>query len=76
VRASIDEPNATDLSTDPEDRVTRAVRANIRSSARQLRHGSEVIERLERDDGLVVVGAEYSLESGIVDFFDVVPEVG
>jgi carbonic anhydrase len=76
VRAAIDESNAATPSDDPKDRVTRAVRANIRSSARQLRHGSDVIERLEREDGLVVVGAEYSLESGIVDFFDTVPEVG
>jgi carbonic anhydrase len=75
VRASIAESNVADSSTDPDDRVRRAVRANIRSSARQLRHGSEVIERLEREDGLVVVGAKYSLESGIVDFFDVVPGV-
>jgi len=66
VRASIGGPDATD----PGDPVRRAVRANIRASARQLRNVSEVIERLEREDGLVVVGAEYSLESGVVDFFD------
>jgi carbonic anhydrase len=75
VRASIDEENATAPSDGPEDRVRHAVRANIRASARQLRHGSGVIERLEREDGLVVVGAEYSLESGVVDFFDRPPEI-
>ena len=46
------------------------MRANIRASANQLRHGSEVIEQLIRNEGLLVVGAEYSLETGVVDFFD------
>jgi carbonic anhydrase len=47
-----------------------AVRANVRASADHLRHGSALLERLIRDDGLIVVGAEYSLETGLVDFFD------
>jgi carbonic anhydrase len=50
-----------------------AVRANIRMAADHLRHGSEVLEQLIAADGLVVVGAEYSLESGVVDFFDGLP---
>jgi carbonic anhydrase len=54
--------------------VDRAVRANIRVSADHLRHGSEVLEQLIQNDGLLVVGAEYSLETGIVEFFDGVPE--
>lgn len=53
--------------------VRQAVRANIRASANHLRHGSEVLEQLIRDDGLLVVGAEYSLDTGAVDFFDGVP---
>jgi carbonic anhydrase len=51
----------------------RAVRANIRMSADHLRHGSEVLEQLIRTDGLIVVGAEYSVDSGVVEFFDGVP---
>jgi carbonic anhydrase len=47
-----------------------AVRANIRASVDHLRHGSEILERLIDHEGLLVVGAEYSLESGLVDFFD------
>jgi carbonic anhydrase len=47
-----------------------AVRANIRASVDHLRHGSEILERLIDEDGLLVVGAEYSLETGVVDFFD------
>ena len=50
-----------------------AVRANIRMSADHLRHGSAVLEQLIHKDGLMVVGAEYSLETGVVDFFDGVP---
>jgi carbonic anhydrase len=53
--------------------VSDAVRANVRASTNHLRHGSEILERLIRENGLLVVGAEYSLESGVVDFFDGVP---
>jgi carbonic anhydrase len=52
------------------------VRANIRVSAEHLRHGSEVLELLIERGGLLVVGAEYSLETGIVEFFDGMPEAG
>jgi carbonic anhydrase len=52
------------------DLVAQAVRANIRASVSQLRHGSELLEGLVRDEGLVVVGAEYSLESGVVEFLE------
>ena len=51
-----------------------AVRANVRAATDHLRHGSKLLERLIRKDGLAVVGAEYSLESGIVTFFDGVPK--
>jgi carbonic anhydrase len=50
--------------------VQRAVRANIRASVNHLRHGSEILERLIASEGLMIVGAEYSLETGVVDFFD------
>ena len=55
---------------DPDALVSQAVRANVRASADHLRHGSAVLEQLIRNDGLLVVGAEYSLETGVVDFFD------
>ena len=54
----------------PEALLREAVRANIRVSANQLRHGSELLEQLIQKDGLLVVGAEYSLQTGVVDFFD------
>ncbi len=58
---------------DREALLHRAMRANIRASANHLRHGSPLLEDLIRTDGLLVVGAEYSLETGVVDFFDGVP---
>jgi carbonic anhydrase len=70
VQSLIDEGLGSDLNT----LVAEAVRANVRASAEHLRHGSDILEELERDEGLVIVGAEYSLETGLVDFFDGVPE--
>jgi carbonic anhydrase len=74
VRPSVEELLDTELLRDREALVRQAVRANIRASANHLRHGSEVLEQLIEDEGLLVVGAEYSLETGVVEFFDGVPE--
>ncbi len=70
VRPSIEGLLATNLREDSNALVKEAVRANIRASVNHLRHGSQVLEELIQDDGLLVVGAEYSLETGVVDFFD------
>jgi carbonic anhydrase len=74
VRPSVEGLLATDLKHDVPSLIRESVRANIRASANHLRHGSEIIEQLIRNDGLLVIGAEYSLKTGIVDFFDGVPE--
>jgi carbonic anhydrase len=74
VRPAVEGLLETELANDPEALLRKAVRANIRASANHLRHGSEVLEQLIHDDGLVVVGAEYSLENGAVEFFDGVPD--
>tara|TARA_R110002096_G_scaffold159011_9_gene324653 strand:+ start:6503 stop:7144 length:642 start_codon:yes stop_codon:yes gene_type:complete len=55
----------------PEELLEIAIRANIRASVNQLRNGSAILESLIQDNGLMVVGAEYSLETGVVDFLDV-----
>jgi carbonic anhydrase len=70
VRPSVEGLLATDLRHDEPALVTRAVRANIAASVNHLRHGSEVLEQLIREKGLRIVGAEYSLETGVVEFFD------
>jgi len=73
VRPSVEGLLATDLRHDTDALVEQAVRLNIRASANHLRHGSPVLEQLIREEGLLVVGAEYSLATGEVDFFDGVP---
>jgi carbonic anhydrase len=73
IRPSVEVLLATDLAGDPEALMREAVRANVRAAANQLRHGSAIIERLIEQDGLLVVGAEYSLETGVVDVFEGVP---
>jgi carbonic anhydrase len=70
VRPAIAGLLATDLRDKPEELVREAVRANIRASVSQLRHGSQILEQAERDNGLLIVGAEYSLETGVVEFFE------
>lgn len=61
----------TKLKDDYDALHGEAVRANVRVAADHLRHGSEILEQLIARDGLLIVGAEYSLETGVVDFFDV-----
>ena len=73
VRPSVEGLLETDLRNDLGALVKQAVRLNIRASADHLRHGSEVLEQLIQDEGLLVVGAEYSLDTGMVEFFDGVP---
>jgi len=70
IRPSIEDLLGTDIAKDPDELLGHAVRANIRASVDGLRHGSEIIEQLIDADKLVVVGAEYSIESGVVEFFD------
>jgi carbonic anhydrase len=70
IRPSLQPLLDTPLAKDAGALVDHAVRANIRASAAHLRHGSELLKQLIQDEGLWVVGAEYSLETGIVDFFD------
>lgn len=74
VKPSIESLMLTDLKHDKEALEKEAVRANVRASANHLRHGSEIIENMIKNDSLMVVGAEYSLETGLVDFFDGLPE--
>jgi len=70
VRPAVQGLISTDLANVHETLVRESVRANIRISVDHLRHGSEIIEQRIRDDGVMVVGAKYSLTSGKVEFFD------
>lgn len=70
IRPSVEALLSTEIRHTPDALVQHATRANVRVSANQVRHGSELLEELIRLGRLVVVGAEYSLETGVVDFFD------
>lgn len=70
IRPAIEELVSPDYGLAPEALVKHAVRANIRASVDHLRHGSAILEHYIEQDGLEIVGAEYSLESGLVEFFD------
>jgi carbonic anhydrase len=70
VRPSVETVVAAHANRDIDTLISEAVRANVRASADQLRHGSQLLEGLIQRDGLRVVGAEYSLDSGVVTFFD------
>jgi carbonic anhydrase len=71
VRPSVEGLLETDLRNDLDALRKQAVRANVRVSANHLRHGSEVLEHLIEAEDLLVVGAEYFVETGGVEFFDV-----
>lgn len=70
VRPSVEALLATELRHDFGALVREGVRANIRASVNHLRHGSRILEQLIQEEGLRVVGAEYSLETGEVEFLE------
>ena len=71
VRPSVEVLLKTPLRDDMETLVKTAVQANVSASVSHLRHGSALLETIIESDGLAVVGAVYSLETGVVEFFDV-----
>jgi carbonic anhydrase len=73
IRPSVEPLLDQGLGHDTDAIVQKAVRANVRTSLEQMRRGSGILEGLERNEGLIIVGAEYSLETGLVDFFDGIP---
>ena len=70
IRPSVEALLAGGVAGGEESLVREAVRANVRAGVDHLRHGSEILEDLIARAGLRVVGAEYSLETGEVDFFE------
>jgi carbonic anhydrase len=70
IRPSVEGLLATGMAKDAKALEREAVRANARAAAQQLRHGSEIMERLIANDGLRVACGEYSLESGLVEMLE------
>ena len=74
IRPAVEPLLGTSLAQQPDALVAHAIQANIRAAVDHLRHGSAVLEGLVQREGLLIVGAEYCLETGVVDFFDGAPE--
>lgn len=70
IRPSVETLLETDIAEDNDKLVEEAIRANVRASVSHLQQGSEVLEGLIANEELHIVGAEYSLETGLVEFFD------
>ena len=70
IRPSVEGLLKSELRLDLNELAHQAVRANVRASVDHLRHGSEILEQLIRNEGLRVIGAEYSVETGVVEFLD------
>jgi carbonic anhydrase len=70
IRPSIESLVHTELAQDRDRLILEAMRANVRASVKHLRYGSRILEKMVLEDGLHVIGAEYSLETGEVAFFE------
>ncbi|MDH3923005.1 MAG: carbonic anhydrase [Xanthomonadales bacterium] len=73
IRPSIECLLDSDLKDEPEALLEASVRANIRASVSQLREGSDILKQMVDDQELLIVGAEYSLQTGVVEFFSQAP---
>jgi len=71
IRPAVEPLLGTPLARDAVKLAHEAIRANVRASVHQLRHGSALLERRIERDGLLIVGAEYSVETGDVEFLAV-----
>ena len=60
----------TDLRDNPDGLMRKAVRANIIASVENLQSGSPILTELVEQDKLQIIGAEYSFDSGLVDFYE------
>jgi carbonic anhydrase len=70
VRPAVEPVIAANAGSDEETLTAAAVRANILASVERLSHGSLILEQLIDTGDLVIVGAEYSIETGTVEFLD------
>ena len=70
VRPALEGLLKTELKHDSDALWRQGVRSNVNASVNQLRSGSAILEQLMHNDRLLIVGAEYSTETGIVEFFD------
>ena len=69
IRPTVEPLFETELARHPEQLLQAAIRANILAATNHLRHGSQILEQLIQQGGFTIIGAEYSLETGAVEFF-------
>lgn len=55
---------------DMDELIDRSIRANVSMSVSQLKHGSRILEDMVKSGDLLIIGAEYDVATGKVDFFD------
>lgn len=70
VRQAVEPLMAMDRGEDADSLLEQAVRANIRASVSRLKKASELLEGQSKDHDLLIIGAEYSLETGTVEFLE------
>ena len=70
IKPSVEPLFETELRHNPEQLLQAAIKSNIRTATNQLQHGSSVLETMIQEGSLAIVGAEYSLQTGEVEFFD------
>lgn len=70
IRPTVEPLFKTDLRNDPDKLLESSIQANILAATNHLMHGSQMLENLVQEGQLKIVGAEYSLETGIVTFFE------
>jgi carbonic anhydrase len=75
IRPSVEPLYETELRNNPEHLLQAAIKSNIRAATSQLQHGSSVLENLIYKGTLSIIGAEYSLQTGEVEFFDMLPDI-
>ena len=73
IQPSVDALVAANPERTDDALLTRAVRANIAASAGCLRQEPVILDQRLLDKELIIAGAEYCLETGIVEFFDGMP---
>ena len=74
IRPSVEPLFANGSDRDHDELLHDAMLANVRASVDQLRHGSAILENLVQNHDLQILGAEYSIETGQVDFLDNLPD--
>ena len=52
-----------------DSKILMSVRTNIHASVNQLKHASRILENKCLNNDLLIFGALYNLENGLVDFF-------